>query len=248
MLDKTNYKRYVLGDIERGPDRWDNLQEFKNTADEYTETNSDEALTPFLESISLVSDIDNLDEQTNALTLVTLHQSKGLEFPVVFIVGMEEGLLPHIRSLEDESEMEEERRLCYVGLTRAKERLYLQRAFRRGFRGSSEPSTPSRFLAEIPRELFGAKLAKDEPTRSSTIKNGTPKLKHTREIENRSTDQSLEKLFDLKTGDKVRHKIFGDGIITNTKPSGEDLELTVAFNNAGGVKRLLLSFAPLEKI
>lgn len=248
LLDETNYKKHVLADIERGQDRWDNLQELRNTADEYTETNSTEALTPFLESISLVSDIDNLDDQTDALTLVTLHQSKGLEFPVVFIVGMEEGLLPHIRSLEDESEIEEERRLCYVGLTRAKERLYLQRAFRRGFRGSSEPSTPSRFLAEIPRELFGTKLAKDAPSRSSTIKNGTLKSKHTRKIENPDRDQSLGKPFELKTGDKVRHKIFGEGIITNTKPSGEDMELTVAFNNAGGVKRLLQSFAPLEKI
>ena len=122
-----------------------------------------DALSAFLESVALVSDTDNLEDAADAVTLITLHQAKGLEFRAVFMVGMEEGMLPHIRSLEDEAEMEEERRLAYVGVTRAKERLYLLRAFRRGFRGMSGPSLPSRFLADIPRRLVAR-----EPRRAPT--------------------------------------------------------------------------------
>ena len=114
-----------------------------------------QGITSFLESISLVSDIDGLEDIDQSVTLITLHQAKGLEFPIVFMVGMEEGMLPHIRSIEsgDPGELEEERRLCYVGMTRAKQNLFLHRAFRRGFRGGSEPTLPSRFLSDIPTEL-----------------------------------------------------------------------------------------------
>ena len=110
----------------------------------------------FMESVALVSDIDSMEDDKDTVTLITLHQAKGLEFPVVFIVGMEEGILPHIKSIEsgDPLELEEERRLFYVGMTRAKEKLYLSRASLRGFYGSSEPTLPSRFIGDIPAELF----------------------------------------------------------------------------------------------
>ena len=109
--------------------------------------------------MSLVADVDSYEDEAQSITLITLHQAKGLEFPVVFIVGMEEGLLPHSRSLDDDDELEEERRLCYVGFTRAGERLYLTRAFRRGFMGRTGPTLPSRFLSEVPAEVTGGKSA-----------------------------------------------------------------------------------------
>ena len=127
-----------------------------------------DGLNAFLESVSLVSDADSMEEAPEALTLITLHQAKGLEYPVVFMVGMEDGLLPHARSLDEEAGLEEERRLCYVGMTRAKERLYLTRAFRRGFRGGTGPNLPSRFLLDIPRELVaGQEQPKPSPQNGS---------------------------------------------------------------------------------
>ena len=115
-----------------------------------------EGLAAFLEGVTLVSDVDGLDETVDAVTLITLHQAKGLEFPVVFIVGMEDGILPHFKSFDDPEQMEEERRLCYVGITRAKQRVYLVRAFRRSLMGSSMVSRPSRFLEDIPRHLIAS--------------------------------------------------------------------------------------------
>ena len=159
VLERTGYRRYLLEEAERGEERWDNVQEFRNTARDYLMLGVGDALTAFLENVSLVSDVDDFEEKADLATLITLHQAKGLEFPVVFIVGMEEGLLPHIRSMDDPAQLEEERRLCYVGVTRAKDRLYLFRAFRRGFRGGSEPSLPSRFLMDIPQEAGGGRRA-----------------------------------------------------------------------------------------
>ena len=140
-LDATGYRRY-LSDQDDGEDRLDNINEFRTAARDYLDMDAPAAaLTAFLESVSLVSDVDNLDEKPDSLTLITLHQAKGLEYPVVFMVGMEDGLLPHSRSVDDPASLEEERRLCYVGMTRAKERLYLMRAFRRGFRGGEADPT-----------------------------------------------------------------------------------------------------------
>ena len=257
VLDRTGYKRYVQEEAERGEERWENLLEFRNTAREFLDLDGRDALTAFLESVALVSDTDNLNEKADAVTLITLHQAKGLEFPVVFIVGMEEGLLPHIRSMDDDAEMEEERRLCYVGVTRAKERLYLHRAFRRGFRGGFEPSTPSRFLADIPRDLIVAPRSRrpeaTEPVRwtpAATARKATAAStgngSGATSTEQSEAPSSPKKTF--ATGDKVRHATFGDGIVTNSKPSGDDVEVTVAFTDGRGVKRLLLGFAPLENV
>ena len=252
VLERSGYKRYTRDEAERGEERWENLQELRNTAKEFQDLRGVEALSAFLESLTLVSDVDNLDEKADAVTLITLHQAKGLEFPVVFIVGMEEGLLPHIRSMDDEGEMEEERRLCYVGVTRAKQRLYLLRAFRRGFRGSFGPSTPSRFLADIPRKLTTSLRATEtgsrpraptlEPARHAGGGDRTSARTVSKELETAKARPAL------KTGDKVRHPTFGEGIVTDAKPSKDDVEVTVAFRDGGGVKRLLLSFAPLEKL
>ena len=156
VLERTGYKKFVQGQDERAEERWENIMELRSSARDFlTLGRGRDALTAFLESVALVSDTDNLEDAADAVTLITLHQAKGLEFRAVFMVGMEEGLLPHIRSLEDEAEMEEERRLAYVGVTRARERLYLLRAFRRGFRGMSgtEPAiaVPRRHTAQTGR-------------------------------------------------------------------------------------------------
>ena len=154
VLTSTSYREYLSKD-EKAEERLENLQEYRSATSEFDDLLGQEGITTFLESISLVSDIDGLEDLDQSVTLITLHQAKGLEFPIVFMVGMEEGMLPHIRSIEsgDPGELEEERRLCYVGMTRAKQNLFLHRAFRRGFRGGSEPTLPSRFLSDIPTEL-----------------------------------------------------------------------------------------------
>ena len=266
ILDKTGYKSHVLDDMEQSEERWENIQEMKATAKDYLDLPTSEALTAFLERVALVSDTDNMEDKSEAITLITLHQAKGLEYPVVFIVGMEEGILPHSRSMEDKAELEEERRLTYVGITRAKERLYLLRAFRRGFRGISEPNLPSRFLLDIPRDLIvparteTTKAPFRAPVGTSNAPQGTsffkaggtrqviPETARKRTTNGRSDLDDDEEETSFSVGDKVRHAKFGEGVVMSTKPTNADVEVTVAFKDNQGVKRLLLSFARLEKI
>jgi DNA helicase-2/ATP-dependent DNA helicase PcrA len=236
ILEQTGYKEYILNE-EDGEERWENIQELYTVARDYNELSPAEALAAFLEKASLYSETDELNEKVEATTLITLHQAKGLEFPVVFIAGMEEGLLPHRRSMEDPDELEEERRLCYVGVTRAKQRVYLLRAYRRNLFGGSSATIPSRFLADIPPHLTTGKdfwqEKEEEFTPVTTLYSKTP---------SRSASNLI-----LEIGDRVHHKIFGDGVVINCSPNKDDQEITVAFEGAG-VKRLLLSLAPLEKI
>ena len=279
IIEKTGYKDYLLGDPDRGEDRWENLLELRNTAKDFENSSGQGALNAFLESVSLVTDTDNMTEEVDAITLITLHQAKGLEYPVVFIVGMEDGLLPHSRSIEtgDPTDLEEERRLFYVGITRAKEQLYLLRAFRRGFRGGSEPNLPSRFLTDIPQRLVTkpasakrglarkSNLISSNYVRNRVHGNQEPEIDNSALIPN-TRSENLQKPVTrrlrqseasppnqpskpkLNTGDHVRHKTFGEGVVTGTKPSHGDLEVTVAFRDGHGVKRLMLGFAPLEKL
>ena len=270
-LKRTGYMDYVLDEGERAEERLDNIAELRASAMDYQGLELGEALRAFLEQVSLVNDADNAAEKPDAITLITLHQAKGLEFPVVFIVGMEEGLLPHNRAIEsrDPEDIEEERRLCYVGMTRAKTTLYLVRAFRRGFRGRGglDSGVQSRFLAEIPRGLLtkpdtAARIAvsdlgrrESSPTtrrqREDAPRERIVKRQDAPVIRRRRRDDAPKRAGGtqtLHTGDKVMHKTFGEGIVTAMKPSGADMELTVAFKDGYGVKRLLLSFAPLEKI
>ncbi|MCH9040444.1 MAG: UvrD-helicase domain-containing protein [Chloroflexi bacterium] len=263
ILERTGYQSYLMDQSDRGEERLENIQEFKASARDFLMFGRDEALTAFLESVSLVADVDSMEDRADAITLITLHQAKGLEFPVVFMVGMEEGLLPHVRSLDDPAQLEEERRLCYVGVTRARERLYLCRSFRRGFRGGSEPSVPSRFLLDIPAKLITAPV-QNQP-KSKTIKSAawTPGARRARNFsgnsENASSngdrserparpDAATTAMPHFSTGDKVKHKTFGEGIVVECKPSHEDFEVTVAFKDGAGVKRLMQGFAKLEKV
>jgi len=237
ILEHTRYREYLLSK-EDGEDRWENIMELKSVASEYDELDPEEALAAFLEKVSLVSDIDELDEKADAVTLITLHQAKGLEFPAVFIVGLEEGILPHRKSFDDPGEMEEERRLCYVGITRAKERLYLLRSYRRSLFGGSTANPPSRFLQDISPHLISPRgLWEESPTPVAS-----PDFNRASQPSPRPIDTLA-----LKVGDHVRHSKFGPGIVMNCLPTRDDQELTVAFQEAG-VKKLLASLAPLEKI
>src|SRR5207244_502881 len=153
LLERTRYQEFLKDGTPEGDERWQNVLELRTQAEKYADLPTSEALGKFLEDVALMSDPDTIREEQDAITLITLHAAKGLEYPVVFIVGMDEGILPHSRSLEDESQMEEERRLAYVGITRAKERLYLVYAFRRTLFGGSMTNVPSRFIADIPESL-----------------------------------------------------------------------------------------------
>jgi DNA helicase-2/ATP-dependent DNA helicase PcrA len=237
ILKHTGYKEYILGK-EDGEERWENIMELKNVASEYNELTPEEALTAFLEKVSLVSDVDELDEKADAVTLITLHQAKGLEFPAVFIVGLEEGILPHRKSFDDPEEMEEERRLCYVGITRAKKRLYLLRSYRRSLFGGSTANPPSRFLQDISPHLISPRGLWEESS--------TPVASPDYNLESQPSPRPFDTLM-LKVGDHVRHSKFGPGIVMNCSPTRDDQELTVVFE-VFGVKKLLASLAPLEKI
>jgi len=238
VLEQTGYKEYILSE-EDGEERWENIQELYTVARDYNELSPAEALAAFLEKASLYSDTDELNEKVEATTLITLHQAKGLEFPVVFIVGMEEGLLPHRRSLEDPDELEEERRLCYVGVTRAQQRVYLLHAYRRSLFGNSSATQRSRFLGDIPPQFVTRKGLGEEEEKEEEF---TPVTA----LYSRAAPKPLNTL-RLEIGDHVQHKIFGDGVVINCSPNKDDQEITVAFDGAG-VKRLLLSLAPLEKV
>ena len=234
LIERIGYRRYLMEGDERGEEKWENVMELRGQARDFQDLSPDEGLMGFLERVALVSDVDNLDQTQDAVTLTTLHQAKGLEFPVVFMVGMEEGLLPHARSLDDPAEMEEERRLCYVGMTRAEERLYLVRAFRRMVMGGGMPNMPSRFLRDIPTDL----IARPQPVavgRPDTWGKG-------------GRAPQVEPIpAPFRAGDKVRHATFGEGIVVNCSPADTDHEVTVAFKGNSGVKRLLHSIAGLER-
>ncbi|HIP97215.1 MAG TPA: hypothetical protein EYH32_08395, partial [Anaerolineae bacterium] len=238
LLETTGYESYLRDGSDEGEDRWSNVMELFTVAREYAALLPDEALTTFLEEVSLVSDVDNLDENTDAPTLLTLHAAKGLEFPVVFIVGLEEGLLPHSRSFDDAEQMEEERRLCYVGITRAKERVYLVHAFRRTLYGFSDVSLPSRFLKDIPDHLVAGRAAKKAPAKKSERR-----LRRQTEW----ASPTPRPVAQFHAGERVRHSAFGEGIVIESRLRGNDEEVTVAFEEKG-LKRLLASFARLEKL
>ena len=225
VLDCSGYRQFIL-DRDDAEERWENLLELRTVASDFRHLETQESLSCFLEGVALVSDVDNYDEKVDAVSLITLHAAKGLEFPVVFIIGVEEGLLPHRRSFDDPEQMEEERRLCYVGITRAKERLYLLRAFRRNLHGISGPTLPSRFLSDIPPNLVMSPSAGVQPV---------------------TTAQSPPSRAPFSAGDHVVHRIFGQGIVVNCVPMKDDFVVSVAFKGDAGLKKLLSSLAPLER-
>jgi DNA helicase-2/ATP-dependent DNA helicase PcrA len=205
--------------------RQENLRELKGVAVEYEGRTAEPSLTGFLEEIALITDTDTVEGEETGVTFMTLHNAKGLEFPIVFIVGIEEGVFPHIRSLADPDQLEEERRLCYVGITRARERLYLLNAWSRSLWGGLNYNPASRFLNEIPGELIALSDKRAPRGRPNTVK-----------------DPSV-----FKVGQEVEHTKWGRGTILEIARSGiGGIEATVHFPGAGGDKRLDLSLAPLK--
>jgi DNA helicase-2/ATP-dependent DNA helicase PcrA len=257
VVERVRYRDYLLEAFPvDGEERWENVQELRNVASQFDELEPEHALIRFLEDVALMSDVDEYDERIEATTMITLHAAKGLEFPIVFITGMEEGILPHIRSFDDPAQMEEERRLAYVGVTRAKDRLYLLRAFRRAMMGQGNHNPPSRFLKDLPSELVHQAQAADhshsrpqmrprQPAWSTSI-NGPSATR----VPAGDRDPAPRALATFTAGEHVRHAKFGQGIVVTaaTTANGADQEVTVAFKGEFGVKKLLLSFAPLEKL
>ena len=268
--------------------RIENLDEFLTVAIEFEDESADNKLSDFLEGITLSSDIDNMEETEETVTLMTLHSAKGLEFPVVFLVGMEEGIFPGYKSIGEPKELEEERRLCYVGITRAKEYLFLTCSKQRTIFGSTSCNQVSRFLREIPSDLldgydkalgekqesnnvfgdskyswtYGSKdngniktykIDKQEPAvaaASSNSNNNGFMFRTAESFLNNLTKKSTGANVDLskyKAGVKIYHKKFGEGIISNVEPEGDDLKVDINFDKVGH-KRLMAKFANLEII
>jgi len=225
--------------------RLENLQELVNVTTQYDMAAEDGSLSGFLESVALIADVDSLNESGEAVTLMTLHSSKGLEFPVVFLAGMEEGVFPHSRSLMNDRELEEERRLAYVGMTRAREELKLFHARRRTLFGQPNFNKRSRFLDDIPEELldtvhptgmFGPGQVRQERSGQYSV------------VEPRRELKRPEWKSPFEVGDKVRHAKFGIGVVIACSPLKSDAEVTVAFPGVVGVKKLVQSLAKLEKV
>jgi DNA helicase-2/ATP-dependent DNA helicase PcrA len=236
IVNDLNYKTYVEDETEEGADRWENVQELRRLALEYSTRTLDE----FLENVALVADQDTIKEDVNAPTLLTLHAAKGLEFGAVFIVGLDDGLLPHSRSFDEPEEMEEERRLFYVGITRAKDRLYLVRAVQRGGRGYAEETYPSRFLGDIPQELLVGRSRAGRNTRTSA-----PESLWSASSRTVQPAPVMESRF--RAGTRVKHPLWGEGIVLDSKIQDDDEIVDVVFESVG-IKRLAASLANLSVI
>lgn len=220
--------------------RLENLEEFVNVVSEYVLQTENPTLDGFLDQAALVSSIDETDKDADRLPMMTLHLAKGLEFPVVFMVGLEEGLFPHSRSLNSEEDIEEERRLCYVGMTRAREKLHISFVRERKLFGSSQFNIPSRFLEEIPSEYLEQRSVK--PKSQFTF---NPPVKKEIERDYSFDQRDEDEINPFRRGVKVKHPVFGVGTIQSTEGSSQEQKLTIAFAN-GQSKKLLTKYANLE--
>ncbi|MGI8588443.1 MAG: ATP-dependent helicase [Chloroflexia bacterium] len=273
LLTDINLSEWLQDGSDEGLERWQNVMELRTQAGNYSDLPPAEGLARFLEDVALISDLDNIQEEKDAVTLITLHAAKGLEFPVVFMIGLEENLLPHSRSMDSLHELEEERRLAYVGITRAKQQLYVLYAFRRTFYGETRVGTPSRFLHDIPADMAtgldklkrASKLAARGDDTSGRVYGGSgssgirqPSAVSSRQSAIRNPQSTIEGPVvpprplppapgKWRAGDKARHPTFGEGIVVQSKATSGDEEVTIAF--AGhGIKRLLAGIAKLERV
>lgn len=272
LLEKIGYIEFLSQDTATFTDRVANLNELESNIQRYvTENPESPTLESFLEDVALMSDIDNFNADADAVILMTLHSAKGLEFPVVYIPGLENGIFPGMQSLTSEADMEEERRLAYVGITRAKEKLILTSARSRMLHGQTSYNPPSCFLEEIPAELTEVKKASNPvfsggssySSRSSysygggrdysndtysvgrTQSYGSKKQPYTASVSANTAKKAPS--FDYKPGEKVHHKKFGDGMILSAESMGNDMLLEIAFDSVG-TKKLMAKVAPLTKI
>jgi DNA helicase-2/ATP-dependent DNA helicase PcrA len=243
IVKDINYKDHIVEDeSEESIERWDNVQELKRLALEY----STRTLEEFLENVALVADQDTITD-VNAPTLLTLHAAKGLEFGAVFIVGLDDGIIPHSRSFDEPEQMEEERRLFYVGITRAKDKLYLLRAIQRGGRGMSEETYPSRFLEDLPAELLVGKTRTGRPTTSRGQYGRADSSSDTRWTLPSPPQPAPVATSRYKAGIRVKHGMWGEGIVLDSKLQDGDEIVDVVFESVG-IKRLAASLANLTII
>ena len=263
ILKDTGYLKTLEDEnTDETKNRIANLEEFLNVAIEFEEESAENTLNEFLEGITLSSDLDNIEETDESVTLMTLHSAKGLEFPVVFLVGMEEGVFPGYKSIGEDKEIEEERRLCYVGITRAKERLFLTRSKQRTTFGSTTYNQPSRFLKEIPANMLDGyeeaiegkttyekeSLGESGYTWSYGSKSQSNMFRTAESFLNSLKKQPQNQVVNFsqyQAGVKVYHKKFGEGIINYVEPEGDDLKVDINFDKFGH-KRLMAKFANLE--
>ena len=235
IVTDIGYKEYLDDGSEEGTERWENVSELRRLTQEYATRTIEE----FLQDVALISDQDTMAEEVNAPTLLTLHAAKGLEFGTVFIVGLDDGILPHNRSFDEPEEMEEERRLFYVGITRAKDKLYLVRSVQRGGRGYAEDTYPSRFLDDIPPDLLIGRARTGRTLRGRPPE--TLWASHTKP----KTASIIESKYHA--GTKVQHSLWGEGIVLNSRIQDDDEIVEVVFETVG-IKRLAASLANLTII
>ena len=236
IMEDTGYRGYIDDGTDEGHDRWENVEELRRLAAEFEER----GLETFLEDVALVSDQDTLSETTDVPTMLTLHAAKGLEFPIVMIVGLSDGVLPHVRSFEDPEAMHEERRLFYVGITRAKERLYLVSPLNRSSYGFPEPLEESRFLLDIPEEFF----EKEGFTRTRRQwKTGISYQTSRRDLSKSESVSEQEPQYS--PGARVEHPVWGEGMVLNSRMQ-DDEEIVDIFFEGVGLKRVAASLAKLE--
>ncbi|MCG7339883.1 DNA helicase PcrA [Staphylococcus sp. ACRSN] len=251
VLEKSGYRAMLEREQTlESRSRLENIDEFMSVPKDYEENTplEEQSLINFLTDLSLVADIDEAQIE-DGVTLMTMHSAKGLEFPIVFIMGMEESLFPHIRAIksDDDHEMQEERRICYVAITRAEETLYITHATSRMLFGRPQSNMPSRFLREIPEDLLEkVNQSKAKPQNNNGFKSAT-KQPEKRGYSRRATTTSKSQTnSDWKVGDKVVHKSWGEGMVSNVNEKNGSVELDIIFKSQGP-KRLLAQFAPIEK-
>ncbi len=254
VLDKTGYRAMLKNEntIE-AESRLENIEEFLSVTKAFEEKSEDKSLVAFLTDLALISDIDKLDEDQDVsqgnIILMTMHAAKGLEFPVVFIIGMEENIFPHARSIGDNEEMEEERRLAYVGITRAEERLFLTCAQARTIFGRGSYNSPSRFIGEISDDIIEVvgwtrDFRKNKTREVDSVSPITLRPAVTRPAYQTTGGEKM----GWKVGDKAKHKTWGEGMVVSVRGEGENTEVDIAFPSPTGIKRLLAKFAPIEKV
>lgn len=259
VLNRSGYREELIrqNNLESQA-RLENLDEFLSVTQEFDkryqqqeeEDFAQEKLAIFLNDLALVSDLDDLQEESAQVILMTLHAAKGLEFPLIFLIGLEEGVFPLSRALLQESELEEERRLAYVGITRAEECLYLTNAYARTLYGKTQYNRPSRFLSEISEELYEVQgMIAQNKAQPRVVESKGYRMNYSQPTKQATTNKvaSGGESVAWKAGDKVKHKAWGTGTIVGVSGSDKDLELDVAFPERG-VKRLLAAFAPIEKL
>lgn len=250
LLEESGYLRYIKSLGEEGETRLENIKELVSNIVKYEQENEEATLSGFLEEVALFTDLDNYDPNTDAVILMTMHAAKGLEFPYVFIVGMEEGILPGIRAIGNEEDIEEERRLVYVGITRAKKQLYLTAAASRMLYGSTSRNRLSRFLEEIPKEYKDFQdgtvtVSKIDPSTYVAANRGASrKVARTLGISGQSAAVATGVQYDI--GDIVVHRVFGEGKVLSATAMGNDVLVEVSFSGFG-VKKIMANFAKLEK-